>query len=159
MFSVKDKAGVLYHMLEPFSKRDINLAKIRIAEKGMDKSSADYHQKVVETIAAVQSAYWDLYKSREVLKVRERSYDLTNSLLSKKNIESKLGAIAAIGDADDLAWALDVLDHNAALRSSLRREARARAALRSTEATVDAYERLFLGLASATVDSGRARIR
>ena len=28
MFSVKDKAGVLYHMLEPFSKRDINLAKI-----------------------------------------------------------------------------------------------------------------------------------
>jgi chorismate mutase/prephenate dehydratase len=28
MFSVKDKAGVLYHMLEPFSKRGINLAKI-----------------------------------------------------------------------------------------------------------------------------------
>lgn len=28
MFSVKDKAGVLYHMLEPFSKRNINLAKI-----------------------------------------------------------------------------------------------------------------------------------
>lgn len=28
MFSVKDKAGALYHMLEPFSKRDINLAKI-----------------------------------------------------------------------------------------------------------------------------------
>lgn len=28
MFSVKDQAGVLYHMLEPFSKRDINLAKI-----------------------------------------------------------------------------------------------------------------------------------
>ncbi|MCK4507813.1 MAG: prephenate dehydratase [Desulfuromonadales bacterium] len=28
MFSVKDQAGILYHMLEPFSKRDINLAKI-----------------------------------------------------------------------------------------------------------------------------------
>jgi chorismate mutase/prephenate dehydratase len=28
MFSVKDQAGVLYHMLEPFSKRNINLAKI-----------------------------------------------------------------------------------------------------------------------------------
>lgn len=28
MFSVKDRAGILYHMLEPFSKRDINLAKI-----------------------------------------------------------------------------------------------------------------------------------
>ncbi|MEJ2490307.1 MAG: prephenate dehydratase [Desulfuromonadales bacterium] len=28
MFSVKDQAGVLYHMLEPFSKRHINLAKI-----------------------------------------------------------------------------------------------------------------------------------
>ncbi|MDH3997533.1 MAG: prephenate dehydratase [Desulfuromonadales bacterium] len=28
MFSVKDQAGVLYHMLEPFSKRGINLAKI-----------------------------------------------------------------------------------------------------------------------------------
>ncbi len=28
MFSVKDQAGVLYNMLEPFSKRDINLAKI-----------------------------------------------------------------------------------------------------------------------------------
>ncbi len=28
LFSVKDQAGVLYHMLEPFSKRGINLAKI-----------------------------------------------------------------------------------------------------------------------------------
>ena len=28
MFSVKDQAGILYQMLEPFSKRDINLAKI-----------------------------------------------------------------------------------------------------------------------------------
>jgi chorismate mutase/prephenate dehydratase len=28
MFSVKDQAGILYHMLEPFSKRDVNLAKI-----------------------------------------------------------------------------------------------------------------------------------
>jgi chorismate mutase/prephenate dehydratase len=28
MFSVNDEAGILYHMLEPFSKRDINLAKI-----------------------------------------------------------------------------------------------------------------------------------
>jgi chorismate mutase/prephenate dehydratase len=28
MFSVKDRPGILYHMLEPFSKRDINLAKI-----------------------------------------------------------------------------------------------------------------------------------
>jgi chorismate mutase/prephenate dehydratase len=28
MFSVKDQAGILYHMLEPFSKRGINLAKI-----------------------------------------------------------------------------------------------------------------------------------
>ena len=28
MFSVKDKPGILYHMLEPFSKRNINLAKI-----------------------------------------------------------------------------------------------------------------------------------
>jgi chorismate mutase/prephenate dehydratase len=28
MFSVKDQAGILYHMLEPFSKRNINLAKI-----------------------------------------------------------------------------------------------------------------------------------
>jgi chorismate mutase/prephenate dehydratase len=28
MFSVKDQVGILYHMLEPFSKRDINLAKI-----------------------------------------------------------------------------------------------------------------------------------
>lgn len=28
MFSVKDEAGILYHMLEPFSKREINLAKI-----------------------------------------------------------------------------------------------------------------------------------
>jgi chorismate mutase/prephenate dehydratase len=28
MFSVKDQAGILYNMLEPFSKRDINLAKI-----------------------------------------------------------------------------------------------------------------------------------
>jgi chorismate mutase/prephenate dehydratase len=28
MFSVKDEPGILYHMLEPFSKRSINLAKI-----------------------------------------------------------------------------------------------------------------------------------
>ncbi len=28
MFSVKDQAGILYQMLEPFSKRDVNLAKI-----------------------------------------------------------------------------------------------------------------------------------
>lgn len=28
MFSVKDQAGILYSMLEPFSKRDINLSKI-----------------------------------------------------------------------------------------------------------------------------------
>ncbi|MEA3362165.1 MAG: ACT domain-containing protein, partial [Thermodesulfobacteriota bacterium] len=28
MFSVKDEPGILYRMLEPFSKREINLAKI-----------------------------------------------------------------------------------------------------------------------------------
>ncbi len=28
MFSVKDAAGILYRMLEPFSKREINLSKI-----------------------------------------------------------------------------------------------------------------------------------
>jgi len=40
MFSVKDKPGILYHMLEPFSKRGINLSKIE--SRPMKKKAWEY---------------------------------------------------------------------------------------------------------------------
>jgi len=40
MFSVKDKPGILYHMLEPFSKRGLNLSKIE--SRPMKKKAWEY---------------------------------------------------------------------------------------------------------------------
>lgn len=40
MFSVKDEPGILYHMLEPFSKRGINLSKIE--SRPMKKKAWEY---------------------------------------------------------------------------------------------------------------------
>ena len=40
MFSVKDQPGILYRMLEPFSKRGINLSKIE--SRPMKKKAWEY---------------------------------------------------------------------------------------------------------------------
>ena len=89
------KITVTQDLLKNFGT-DINRAKVRIARKGLEQAAADYGQQVVETVADVQEAYWDLYKSSETLAVRKGSFALTNGLLSKKRIEAKLGAIATI---------------------------------------------------------------
>jgi len=94
-FTSNLKASITQNLLKYFGV-DINKAKIIIAQKGLDKAKADYRQKIVETIADVQSAYWDLYKSRETLVVREETFKQSKALFTKKKIEAGLGAIASI---------------------------------------------------------------
>ena len=89
------KISITQDLLKNFGT-DINRAKVRIARKGLEQAAAEYGLKIVETIADVQAAYWDLYKSSETLAVRKGSFALTTGLLTKKRVEAELGAIATI---------------------------------------------------------------
>jgi len=101
---------------------DINLAKIRIAEKLTEQSQADFIKQVIETVASVQEAYWDLSKNRKTLDIRRESYLLSKTLLQKKRTEAKLGAIATMDlieiESDVASRIMDYVEAKKALRES-----------------------------------------
>ncbi|MFH1481829.1 MAG: TolC family protein, partial [Pseudomonadota bacterium] len=101
---------------------DINLAKVWIAEKATEQSHADFVKRVVDTVAEVQGAYWDLYKNRKTLDIRRESYHLTKDLLEKKKIEARLGAIASLDlveiESDVASRITDFIEAQKTLRES-----------------------------------------
>ena len=74
---------------------DINTARIQLAHKNLAQSTLDFSKQIVDTVADVQNAYWELYKSIETLEVRRKSYELNRRLLEQKKTEVQLGATAA----------------------------------------------------------------
>ena len=69
---------------------DNNRRSIRIQKKRLEQSDADFRRKTIDTIALVQSAYWDL-----VFALRDQQVQLDNVKLSHENLSQIEAQIAA----------------------------------------------------------------
>lgn len=76
--------------------REINLAKIRIAERTTAQARTDLTKRVLDVAADVLNAYWDIYKSQQTLETRRESYSLSRTFLENKQQEVRLGILAPI---------------------------------------------------------------
>ncbi|MBI5118556.1 TolC family protein [Candidatus Poribacteria bacterium] len=75
---------------------DANLADIRIARTARDISVEDFRKSVMDTVAEVESAYWDLFLTIENLKVAESSLGLARDLLKENRIRLEVGTMARL---------------------------------------------------------------
>jgi len=75
---------------------DINTTGIRAAEKGKEASVYQLKQTVIDTLFAVEQAYWNLVFSYENLKVRLTSLRLARNLLEENKIRLKVGVMAPL---------------------------------------------------------------
>ncbi len=75
---------------------DANLADIRIARTARTISIEDFRKRVIDTVAEVQSAYWDLVLTIENLRVTEASLELAQDLLKENRIRFEVGTMAAL---------------------------------------------------------------
>ncbi len=75
---------------------DANLAEIRIARGEKSMSIEDFRKRVMDTVAEVQSTYWNLLATIENLRVAEQSYSLAQDLLKENRIRLKVGTMAPL---------------------------------------------------------------
>lgn len=75
---------------------DANLAAIRIARGERNMSLEDFRRQVINVIAEVQSAYWDLAATIANARVTERSLALAQNLLDENRIRLKVGTMAPL---------------------------------------------------------------
>jgi outer membrane protein TolC len=75
---------------------DANLAEIRVAAGERNMSVEDFRKKVMEIVAEVQSAYWDIVAAIENLRVTERSLGLAQDLLKENRIRLEVGTMAPL---------------------------------------------------------------
>jgi len=69
---------------------DNNRRQIRIQKKRLEQSDADFRQRTINVIAAVQQAYWEL-----VFALRDQQNQLANLNLSRENLKNVEAQIAA----------------------------------------------------------------
>lgn len=73
---------------------DVNLAQIRIAAINKDMSESRLTRVIMETVASVQDAYWDLVFAREDLEVKRKSLVVANDLLDRNRRKLAIGTAA-----------------------------------------------------------------
>ncbi|MFQ5964578.1 MAG: TolC family protein [Candidatus Scalinduaceae bacterium] len=73
-----------------------NRSKIFIARNDKKKSVLQLKAKAIEVINSVQTAYWELVKVIENLRVRNKSLERAKDLLRKNKIQVKVGTLAPI---------------------------------------------------------------
>jgi outer membrane protein TolC len=79
------KAGIFY-----------NRSDIYIARNNNEKSILELKETAIEVINSVQTAYWELVKTIEELRVRNKSLESAEDLLRKNRIQVKVGTLAPI---------------------------------------------------------------
>ena len=79
------KAGIFY-----------NRSDIYIARNNKEKSILELKETAIEVINSVQTAYWELVKTIEELRVRKKSLESAEDLLRKNRIQVKVGTLAPI---------------------------------------------------------------
>ncbi len=73
-----------------------NLAEIRIARGERNMSLEDFRKQVMDIVAEVQSAYWDIVAAIQNLRVSERSLELAQNLLDENRIRLEVGTMAPL---------------------------------------------------------------
>ena len=75
---------------------DVNTTGIRIARRNAQISDSRFRQTVIDTISAVEQAYWNLAFARNELGVREHSLRLSEETLAQNKIRVDVGTMAPI---------------------------------------------------------------
>lgn len=75
---------------------NITRREIRIAQNNLQASESQLRSTLIDTVYAVEDAYWNLVYARESLKVREQSLKLGRDLLAKTRREVEIGHTAPI---------------------------------------------------------------
>ncbi len=73
-----------------------NRSEIYIARNNKEKSILELKETAIEVINSVQTAYWELVKTIEELRVRKKSLESAEDLLRKNRIQVKVGTLAPI---------------------------------------------------------------
>jgi outer membrane protein TolC len=73
---------------------DVNRTQIRIAAINKEISESALERVVMETVASVQNAYWDLVFTREDLEVKTKSLVVAEDLLDRNRRRLEIGAAA-----------------------------------------------------------------
>ena len=75
---------------------NINRARIKVAMATKEQTLHAYRSRVIQTVDAVQQAYWNLVFSIENLQFRRKSLDLAKDLLRRNKIQVEVGTLAPI---------------------------------------------------------------
>jgi outer membrane protein TolC len=75
---------------------DVNRAQIEVARRNMDISRVEFEQSVINTVQAVESAYWNLVYAIDNLKVKQHSLKLAQDLLDQTRTRVRIGTSAPI---------------------------------------------------------------
>ncbi len=75
---------------------DINQARIKVAMVTKEQTLHTYRSKVIQTVDAVEQAYWNLVFSIQNLEFRRKSLGLAKDLLRRNKIQVDVGTLAPI---------------------------------------------------------------
>jgi outer membrane protein TolC len=113
--------GFTQPLLRNFGPK-ITRREIRVAQNSYRASESQLRSALIETVYAVEDAYWNLVYARENLKVREQSLKLGRDLLAKTRREVEVGHTAPIevlnAEATVAQREADILQAEALVRRS-----------------------------------------
>ncbi len=98
-FDTSFQTNLTFTITQPLLKNfgvDLNQARIRVAVATKEQTLHTYRKKVIETVDAVEQAYWDLVFSIENLAFKRKSLDLAKDLLRRNRIQVEVGTLAPI---------------------------------------------------------------
>lgn len=83
------------HLLQGFGMA-VNNRNIRIAQNNQRVSDLVFKQQVIQTVAAIISAYWDLVSFNENVKVKQQAVGLNQKLYNDNKKQVEIGTLAPI---------------------------------------------------------------
>ena len=99
VFDPSYQTSLTFTIEQPLLKNfgiDINRARIKVAMATKEQTLHAYRSRVIETVDAVQQAYWNLVFSIENLQFRRKSLELAKDLLRRNKIQVEVGTLAPI---------------------------------------------------------------
>jgi outer membrane protein TolC len=87
--------GATQPLLRNFSI-DSSRAQLRVAKNNRDISDVQFRQTVINTIANVKKAYYDIIAAIDNLDAQNKSLDLAKKLLNENQIKVKVGTLAPL---------------------------------------------------------------
>ncbi len=98
-FNPNFRTGLTFTIRQPLLRNfgvDFNEARIRVAAASREQTLHAYRSRVIETVDAVEQAYWDLVFSIQNLQFRRKSLGLAKDLLRRNRIQVEVGTLAPI---------------------------------------------------------------